>query len=132
MGADKAPSASAEPLKKLAAEAAMAEVRDGMRLGLGTGSTARYFVEAVARAVRDGLKLTLVSTSAATTDLAVSLGLSVLDADQVGRLDLVVDGADEIGPGLALIKGGAGPCFGKAHLGNVGSLCGDFQFRQAS
>jgi ribose 5-phosphate isomerase A len=95
-----------EAQKKAAALAAMALVKDGMTLGLGTGSTAAYFVYAVADAVRSGLKLTLTSTSQATSDLATGLGLNLIDINEIGQIDLVVDGADEVGPGLALIKGG--------------------------
>ena len=96
---------SADHQKRAAGEAAMAYVKAGMKVGLGTGSTAAWFVKALAAA---NLKLTLVSTSIQTTQLAESLGLTIRDANDVGALDLVVDGADEIGEGLALIKGGGG------------------------
>lgn len=94
--------------KKAVGDAAMAYVKSGMKVGLGTGSTAAWFVKAVAAAVQDGMKLTLVSTSVQTTKLAESLGLVIKDINDVGMLDLCVDGADEIGPGLALIKGAGG------------------------
>ena len=94
---------SADDQKKAAGEAALAYVKDGMKLGLGTGSTAAWFVRAVAAS---GMKLTLASTSLQTTELAQSLGLMIRDVNDLGTLDLVVDGADEIGEGLALIKGG--------------------------
>ena len=96
---------SADDHKKAVGEAAMAYVKAGMKVGLGTGTTAVWFVKAVAAS---GLKLTLASTSQQTTTLAQSLGLSVLDINDIGMLDLVVDGADEVGPGLSLIKGGGG------------------------
>ncbi len=101
---------SADDQKKAAGEAAMAYVRPGMKIGLGTGSTAAWFVKALAAkvAVAAQLNLTLVSTSVQTTQLAESLGLTIRDINDVGALDLVVDGADEIGEGLALIKGGGG------------------------
>jgi len=92
--------------KKQVGYAAVEHVKDGMKVGLGTGSTAAWFVKAVAEKVRAGMKLTLVSTSIQTTQLAESLGLVIRDINDVGTLDLCVDGADEVGPGLALIKGG--------------------------
>ena len=91
--------------KQAAGEAALAYVKPGMKVGLGTGSTAAWFVKALAAA---RMNLTLVSTSIQTTHLAESLGLTIRDVNDVGSLDLVVDGADEIGEGLALIKGGGG------------------------
>lgn len=96
-----------EEQKKRAGEAAAALVRDGMTVGLGTGSTAVYLVKALgARAAAEGLKLRCVATSQATAALAESLGLTLIELDDAGRIDLTIDGADEIGPGLALIKGG--------------------------
>jgi ribose 5-phosphate isomerase A len=93
--------------KKLTGEAAAALVRDGMTVGLGTGSTAAYLVKALgARAKAEGLKLRCVATSEATAALGASLGLVLVDLDEAGGIDLTIDGADEIGPGLALIKGG--------------------------
>jgi ribose 5-phosphate isomerase A len=97
---------TADEQKKQVGDAAVAYVKDGMKLGLGTGSTAAWFVKAVAEQVKAGMKLTLVSTSMQTTQLAESLGLVIKDINDVGTLDLCVDGADEVGPGLALIKGG--------------------------
>ncbi len=91
--------------KQAAGEAAMAYVKASMKVGLGTGSTAAWFVKALAAAK---INLTLVSTSIQTTQLAEGLGLTIRDINDVGTLDLVVDGADEIGEGLALIKGGGG------------------------
>jgi ribose 5-phosphate isomerase A len=96
-----------EGQKKRSGEAAAALVRDGMTVGLGTGSTAVYLVRALAaRAAAEGLKLRCVATSQATAALAESLGLALIELDDAGRIDLTIDGADEIGPGLALIKGG--------------------------
>jgi ribose 5-phosphate isomerase A len=97
---------SPDEQKKQVGDAAVAYVKDGMKVGLGTGSTAAWFVKAVAEQVKAGMKLTLVSTSIQTTELAQSLGLAIKDINDVGTLDLCVDGADEVGPGLALIKGG--------------------------
>jgi ribose 5-phosphate isomerase A len=98
---------SADDQKRAAGAAAASLVEDGMTVGLGTGSTAAHFVEALAaRAKAEGLKLRCVSTSAATETLAGRLGLTLLALDEAQEIDLTVDGADEIGPGLSLIKGG--------------------------
>lgn len=94
--------------KRAAAEAALAYVKPGMKLGLGTGSTAEHFVRQLAPHVSGGLKLTVVATSERTASLARELGIDVSDLGVVRHLDLTVDGADEIGPGLNLIKGGGG------------------------
>lgn len=96
---------SADDQKRAAGEAALGYVKPGMKVGLGTGSTAAWFVRALAAA---DMKLTLASTSVQTTQLAESLGLTICDINDIGTLDLVVDGADEIGEGLSLIKGGGG------------------------
>jgi len=93
-----------EPAKRAAAERALEEVRDGMSLGLGTGSTARFFVEGLGLRVRQGLKVWGVPTSAATAELARELGIEMRDSI-TEPLDLTVDGADEIDPDLNLIKG---------------------------
>ena len=98
---------AADDQKRAVGEAAAALVRDAMTVGLGTGSTAAWFVKALgARAAREGLSLRCVATSAATAALAAEVGLAVLELDAAGPIDLTIDGADEIGPGLALIKGG--------------------------
>lgn len=99
---------TADEQKKAVGDAAADYVKDGMKLGLGTGSTAAWFVKAVAEKVKAGMKLILVSTSVQTTAQAEGLGLVIRDINDVGTLDLVVDGADEIGEGLALIKGAGG------------------------
>ena len=112
-----------ESQKKAAAEAAMARVETGMRLGLGTGSTIRYFVEALSEKMKAGLKLSLCSTSEATTRLAESLGMIINPADQFSRLDMVIDGADEIGPGLALVKGGGGALFREKLIWEMADHC---------
>ena len=77
-------------------------VENGMVVGLGTGSTAAWFVKALAAR---GLKITCVATSVATADLATGLGMTVAELGETREIDLTVDGADEIGPGLSLIKG---------------------------
>ncbi len=95
---------SADDQKRAAGEAAAALVRPGMTVGLGTGSTAAWFVRALAARGLDNIRG--VATSRATEALAAGLGLSMVDLDMVKTIDLTVDGADEIGPGLSLIKGG--------------------------
>ena len=97
-----------DELKRRAAEAAMGEIENGMRLGLGTGSTARHFVDLVGRRVAQGLDVICVPTSEATAAQARALGIPLTALDETPELDLTVDGADEIGPDLALIKGGGG------------------------
>src|SRR5258706_3782179 len=96
---------SADEQKRAAGEAAAALVEDGMVVGLGTGSTAAWFVKALAAR---GLNLTCVATSTATADLAISLGLTVAELGETRPIDLTVDGADEVGPCLSLINGGGG------------------------
>jgi ribose 5-phosphate isomerase A len=83
-------------------------VEDGMRVGLGTGSTARWLVERLGARVREGLRVRCVPTSRRTEEQARSLGIPLATLGEVGELDLAIDGADEIGPELALIKGGGG------------------------
>lgn len=82
-----------------------------MRLGLGTGSTARHFVDLLGERVRDGLRITGVPTSEATRQQAANLGIPLSTLDEIPELDLTVDGADELDGALRLIKGG-----GAAHL----------------
>ncbi len=94
--------------KRAAAERAVMLVRDGMRLGLGTGSTAAFFVEALGRRRATGLDVVAVPTSEATRRQAEALGIRLATLDEEPELDLTVDGADEIGPDLILIKGGGG------------------------
>jgi ribose 5-phosphate isomerase A len=94
--------------KLLAASAALAEVRPGMKLGLGTGSTAKHFVDLVGAEVAKGLDVLCVPTSEVTAAQARGLGIPLTDLEATPHLDLTVDGADELGPGLALIKGGGG------------------------
>lgn len=94
---------SQDEQKRLAGEAAAALVETGMTVGLGTGSTAAHFIRALAARRLD---VVCVSTSAATETLANGLGLRTQPLDQTREIDLTVDGADEIGPGLSLIKGG--------------------------
>ncbi len=103
--------AALEELKRKAAEAALKYVKPGMVLGLGTGSTARYFLEGVARLVKEGADLKGVPTSFATAEAAKQLGIPLTSLEDRPRLDLCVDGADEVDPKLDLIKGLGGALF---------------------
>ncbi|HEX5777256.1 MAG TPA: ribose-5-phosphate isomerase RpiA [Xanthobacteraceae bacterium] len=102
------PSKTADELKREAAARALDFVRPGMRLGLGTGSTAAHFVDLLAQKVKAGLRVTGVPTSEATRRQAESLGVPLATLDELPELDLTIDGADEIDPALDLIKGGGG------------------------
>jgi ribose 5-phosphate isomerase A len=97
-----------ENQKRAAAAAALAEVESGMRLGLGTGSTARHFVDLLGKRVAAGLDVVCVPTSEVTAAQARELGIRLTSLDETPDLDLTVDGADEIGPDLTLIKGAGG------------------------
>ena len=95
-------------LKRAVAAKALDYVRDGMKLGLGSGSTAELFVELLAPRVRAGQKLLCVPTSERTAALARKLGLTLSPLDDLAPLDLTIDGADEADRNLDLIKGGGG------------------------
>lgn len=97
-----------ETRKREAAARALDFVRPGMRLGLGTGSTAAHFVELLGARVKEGLAVVGVPTSEATRALADRFGVPLTTLDETPELDLTVDGADEIAPDLSLIKGGGG------------------------
>src|SRR5258705_10877656 len=97
-----------EAQKRAAAARALEAVGPGMRLGLGTGSTARHFVELLGERVRAGLDVVVVPTSEGTRSDAERLGIPLSTLDLTPELDLTVDGADEIAPDLSLIKGGGG------------------------
>jgi ribose 5-phosphate isomerase A len=92
--------------KQKAAEAALLLVQPDMVLGLGTGSTAAIFVRLLAEKVKAGLKIVGTPTSEATDKLARSLGIRLVSPDELERIDLTIDGADEFDPELNLIKGG--------------------------
>jgi ribose 5-phosphate isomerase A len=96
--------------KRAAAEKALELVRDGMLLGLGSGTTVQYFTEGVGRLMAEGMKIRGVPTSRATAELAAAHGIPVVE-DLVGPIDLAVDGADEVDPKLNLIKGRGGALF---------------------
>ncbi len=99
---------SADIAKFNAAQAALDFVKDGMIVGLGTGSTSAHFVRLLGERVRQGLRVKGVPTSEATKALAEESGISLLSISQVTELDVDVDGADEVDPAFRLIKGGGG------------------------
>ena len=95
-------------LKKAVAAKALEYVRDGMKLGLGSGTTAEVFLDLLALRVRGGMKLLCVPTSERTALYARKLGITLSTLEDVGALDLTIDGADEADRDLNLIKGGGG------------------------
>lgn len=95
-------------LKIEAARAALGLVKDGMRLGIGTGSTADEFVKLLAEEIKAGLNITGVPTSIKTKNLCDSLGVPLATLEELPELDLVIDGADEVDADFQLIKGGGG------------------------
>lgn len=97
-----------ENLKKQVGYRAAEFVEDGMIVGLGTGSTAHYMILALAERARKGLNITCLATSKASEKTALENGLPIIPFDQVDRIDLAIDGADEIDKDLNLIKGGGG------------------------
>ncbi len=107
--------------KKNAGEAAAAYIEPGMVVGLGTGSTAAWFVKALAARSLEGLRC--VPTSERTADLARELGLTLSTLEDTPRLDVTVDGADEIGPDLALIKGGGAALLREKLVWEASSRC---------
>ena len=98
-------------LKQMVGEKAAEFVKDGMVVGLGTGSTAYYMVEAIGRRVKEGLNITGVTTSNRTQEQAEALGIPLKSVDEIERIDITIDGADEISQDYQGIKGG-----GAAHL----------------
>jgi len=96
------------PEKRAAAERSLEYVRDGMCLGLGSGSTAAIMLELLGQRVRDGLRVRGVPTSETSRQLAELAGIPIVTFDEVSSLDLTIDGADEVDPQLNLIKGGGG------------------------
>lgn len=108
--------------KENAAAAALEFVEDGMTIGLGTGSTAKFFVEGLAEEVADGLMVRGVPTSEETRRLAESLGVPLVPVEQVDRIHLTVDGADEIDPDAQLIKGGGAALLREKIIANASDL----------
>ena len=108
--------------KENAAIAAMEYVEDGMTIGLGTGSTAKFFVEMLAEEIADGLVVRGVPTSEQTRRLAESLGVALVDVEQVDRIHLTVDGADEVDEAANLIKGGGAALLREKIIANASDL----------
>ncbi|MDY0084008.1 MAG: ribose-5-phosphate isomerase RpiA [Ignavibacteriaceae bacterium] len=94
--------------KQLAAEKSIEFIKNGMTLGLGTGSTVYFLVKKLAELINDGLSVKCVSTSKQTTELAGSLGIKIFEFNKVDYIDLTIDGADEVDENLNGIKGGGG------------------------
>ena len=94
--------------KELAARASLQFVRDGDVVGLGSGSTAAYAVRYLGERVRAGMKIRGIATSVQTQNLAASVGIPLTTLEEVQRIDVTIDGADEFDPELRLIKGGGG------------------------
>ncbi|WP_079909794.1 ribose-5-phosphate isomerase RpiA [Paenibacillus sp. 32352] len=94
--------------KQLAGEKAVEYVKDGMLVGLGTGSTVYWFILKLGELVKHGLDIKGVPTSKSTEKLAIELGIPLVDLASVDQIDLTVDGADEANPNFELIKGGGG------------------------
>ncbi len=94
--------------KKMAALEAVKEIKDGMAVGLGTGSTAYYAIQAVGEMVKQGMKLQTVPTSEQTRQMCIELGIPMVDMNTIDTIDITIDGADEFTSNLELIKGGGG------------------------
>jgi ribose 5-phosphate isomerase A len=94
--------------KEAAARASLEYVKDGQVVGLGTGSTAAYFIKLLGEKVKQGLRIRGIPTSVRSEELALSLGIPVITFDDCQEIDVTVDGADEVDPELRLIKGGGG------------------------
>ena len=94
--------------KLLAAQAASELIQDGMTVGLGTGSTAAHLVKLLGDRVRQGLRIRAIPTSIKTQKLAESAGIPLINFEQTTKLDLTIDGADEVDPFFQIIKGGGG------------------------
>ncbi len=99
---------AAEAAKIVAAQKSLEFVQDGMVVGLGSGSTATHFIKLLGEKVKAGLRIRSISSSKASEDLARSLSIPITDFRQSPVIDVAIDGADEIGPHLALVKGGGG------------------------
>src|SRR5262244_2617484 len=102
------PIGSTDYAKELAAQKSLDFIEDGMVVGLGTGTTATRFVKLLGERVKRGLKIRGIASSKTTKKLAESLSIPIVDFQQCPEIDVAIDGADEIAPGLALIKGGGG------------------------
>jgi ribose 5-phosphate isomerase A len=95
--------------KQVAARKAVKAVKDGMTIGIGTGSTAAFAIQAIGERIKsEGLHVRAVATSSRSREMAAEWGIPLIDLCEVEALDLTIDGADQVGPNLSLIKGGGG------------------------
>src|ERR1043165_7489900 len=99
---------SSDEIKKIAAVYAADFIKTGMTIGLGTGSTVYYLIQELGKRVQQGLQVNVVPTSKQTQTLATQLNIAIKDLNDVEKLALTIDGADEVDPQLHLIKGGGG------------------------
>src|SRR3990172_2032633 len=99
---------SKEVIKKAVGRAAAEFIKDGMHVGLGTGSTTFYFIERMIERVREGLKIRAAASSLRSLKQVQEGGIPILDINEISSLDITVDGADEIDPQKRMIKGGGG------------------------
>jgi len=104
----KQPNRFMEKAKKLAAEKAVTYLQDGMLIGIGTGSTVFYFIEALIKRCQHGLKIKAISSSSRSTEQALTGGVIFEDINLIKHIDLTIDGTDEIDPQFRMIKGGGG------------------------
>lgn len=105
--------------KRMAGEKAVEYIKDGMILGLGTGSTAYYMIKKVAELVHNGMNLKAVATSRSTENLAHELHIPLVDIDEIDKIDLCIDGVDEIDKNFNAIKGGGGALFREKIVANL-------------
>ncbi|MBY5959574.1 ribose-5-phosphate isomerase RpiA [Membranicola marinus] len=108
--------------KELAGKKAAEYVKPGMKIGLGTGSTAFYAIHALGTKVKEGLNITCFPTSQASEELAKSLHIPLMAHHEVHRLDITIDGADEVDPSKNLIKGGGGALLREKIVGAITDL----------
>lgn len=100
--------AKQDQAKQAAARASLQFVKEGQVVGLGTGSTAKYFIELLGEKVKHGLQIRAIASSIRSQEQAISLGIPMTTFDECQQIDVTVDGADEVDPQLRLIKGGGG------------------------
>lgn len=105
--------------KRLAGEKATEYIKDGMILGLGTGSTAYHMIKRVGELVQNGMKLKAVATSKSTERLAIELHIPLVQIDEIDKIDLCIDGVDEIDRHFNAIKGGGGALFREKIVANL-------------
>lgn len=113
---------STESEKESAARRSVDFVKDGQVVGLGTGSTAAYAVDFLGSRVRAGLKIRAIPTSTRTREQAAGLGIPLTTLEESPAIDVTIDGADEIDPGLGLIKGGGGALLGEKVIASFSRL----------